>query len=186
MNKKSEPWYVHAALITVILILTYILIRVAIVDPTKYLNEEKYYKTESHARMDDIKQAEILWEQKHKRFTDNLDSLITFIKTDTSIQQLIHGIDTITNRSTNPFTPLVSVGKFVPESLSHSAKTFRPYILEIDTSTSYDTVVSPRGKLLRVDTTVVMGTLYFVKDPDGYGTIGDTKNPALKNTSSWD
>ncbi len=186
MTSKSEPWYIHAALLVVILILSYILIKVAYIDPSNYMKQENYYKTESHLRMDNIRQAEILWDKKYKRFTDNLDSLVNFVKTDSFVYQVMNGVDTITGKSTNPFKKLKSVGAFVPESLFFSPKTHKRYILQVDTSTVLDTFINRRGKITKVDTNITIGTRYFLKDPDGYGTIGDLHNEALKNTASWE
>ena len=41
MSKKSEPWYIHAVLYVVIVVLAYILIQVAIVEPNRVVEEEK-------------------------------------------------------------------------------------------------------------------------------------------------
>ena len=185
MIKKSEPWYIHAALYVVIAILVYILVRVAIIDPTDYMQKENYYKSESHLRMDNIRQAEILWEKQNKQYTDNLEMLISFIKTDTNVQNLMTGIDTLTNRSTNPFKELTS-GEFNADSLFFSPKTHSPYIVQVDTTTTIDTVINMRGKIVRVDTNTVIGSLYYVECPDGYGSIGDLKSQSLKNTASWE
>ncbi|MEJ2617771.1 MAG: hypothetical protein P8Z35_22640, partial [Ignavibacteriaceae bacterium] len=78
---KSEPWYVHAGLYLVIIILALVLIKVAIIDPKAEVELQKYYKDEAHLRMDNLKQGEILWQAKFGKFTDNLDSLVHFIKT---------------------------------------------------------------------------------------------------------
>jgi hypothetical protein len=85
----------------------------------------------------------------------------------------------------NPFNPL-SHGEFTPESLKFTPRSNMMYVLQIDTSISIDTTVNRRGKVIRVDTTVTLGTRYFLEDPDGYGTIGDLYNDALKNTASWE
>lgn len=192
MDKKSEPWYIHAGLYVIIAILAYILIRVAIIDPTDYIQKEKYYRTESQARMDNIRQAEILWEKQKDNYTDNLDSLIYFLKTDSTVHAVMTGVDTFTNRSTNPFEDLANVKfnpeseTFAPESLFYSPKSHSRYILQVDTTTSVDTVINKRGKIVRVDTNIVIGSLYYVECPDGYGTIGDLKSKSLKNTASWE
>ena len=185
MNKKSEPLYIHVVLYLVIAILAYILIRVAIIDPTDYVEKENYYTNESHLRMENIRQAELLWEKKHKGYTDKLDSLIYFIKHDAAIQNLINGEDTLTGKSTNPFKSLTS-GKFVPDSLMFSVKTNKPYILQVDTTTQVDTVINRYGRITRVDTSTVIGSLFYLECPDGFGTIGDLKNIALKHTASWE
>ncbi len=185
MIQKSEPWYLHAALYVVIAILAFILIKVAIIDPTDYASEQKYYTEESHLRMNNIRQAQILWEKQHKRYSDNLDTLINFIKTDSTVLDLINGVDTLTNRSTNPFATL-SNGTFSPESLMFSPKSHKPFILKIDTTQNIDTVINMRGKILRVDTSVTIGSMYYLESPDGFGSIGDLENSSRKNVASWE
>lgn len=185
MAKKSEPWYIHAVLYVIIAILLYILIRVAIIDPTEYIANENYFRTESQLRMDNIRQAQILWERKNKQFTDKLEELVTFVKTDTTVNALIVGIDSLTNRSTNPFKDLTS-GEFTPDSLSLSPKSGMTYSLKVDTTVTIDTVINRRGRIVKIDTTTVIGTLYLLECPDGYGSIGDLENQGLKNTASWE
>ncbi len=185
MNNKKEPWYIHVPLYLLIVILSYILIQVAIIEPKEIVQRENYFKTESRLRMNNIKQAEILYQQKHKRFTDNIDSLVEMIKTDSDVVKLYTVKDT-TGTIRNPFVALKSTGQFTPESLFYAPKSHRPYILQVDTTTSYDTVVNRWGKILNVDTVIVIGQRYFLKDPDGYGKIGDLYNDALKNTASWE
>jgi hypothetical protein len=186
IQKKQEPWYIHAALWVVIIVLSYVLIEVAIVQPREIMRKERYFKKESRIRMDDIRQAEILWHNKKGYFTDNLDSLIEFIKTDSTVIKAMTGFDTITKKSTNPFKSLVSTGEFVPESLLHSPKSLRPYLLQIDSSTEYDTTVNRWGKLVKIDTVKTFGHRYYLEDKDGYGTIGDLYNNASLNTASWE
>jgi len=185
MTKKSEPWYIHAILYVVIAILLVILIKVAIIDPADHIQKEEYYISESHLRMDNIRQAQILWQNDNEQFTDNLSELVSYVNTDSAIQQLIVGIDTLTNRSTNPFK-FLTAGEFTPDSLMFSPKSHSPYILQIDTTVTIDTVINRRGKLVRVDTTTVIGSLYYVECPDGYGTVGDLESPTLRNTASWE
>lgn len=201
--KKAEPWYIHAALVVVILILTYVLIRVAIIDPSDYIAKENYYKNESHLRMDNIRQAEILWAKKHDVFAPSIDSLVNFIKTDTSVHKLITGIDTITHKPSNPFVVLsnsaISLDSLetMPEqllaqiisdadSLFTSPKSGTPYILQVDTATNYDTVLNRYGKIRKIDTVVTIGTRYYLECPDGYGSIGSLTSDALKNSATWE
>ena len=185
MSKKSEPWYIHAILYVVIVALAYLLIRVAIIEPTEIVEAEKYYKTESRARMSNIKAAEILYEGKFRRYTDNLDTLVHFIKNDSNVQKLMTGIDSITGRSSNPFTNL-AVGGFIADSLFTSPKSYASYILQVDTTKSVDTVINRRGKITKIDSNIVIGTKYYLECPDGYGTIGDLTDVALKNAASWE
>lgn len=185
MTKKSEPWYIHAILYVVIAILLVVLIKVAIVDPADHIKKEEYYRSESQLRMDNIRQAQILWQKNNEQYTDNLSKLISYVKNDSVVHDLIVGIDTLTNRSTNPFKSLTT-GEFTPDSLMFSPKSHSPYILQIDTTVSIDTVINRRGKIVRVDTTTVIGSLYYVECPDGYGTVGDLESPTLRNTASWE
>ena len=185
MDTKSDAWYVHAGLYVVIAILTIILIKVAIVDPREYVAAEKYFKSESRIRMDNIKEAEILYARKYKSFTDNLDSLIYFVNNDPFVDSVTTTFDSLIMKIPNPFNPL-NHGKFTADSLKLSPKSFSIYILQIDTSMIIDTVVNRRGKITRIDTTITLGTRYYLEDPDGYGTIGSLDNDALKNTASWE
>jgi hypothetical protein len=185
MNKKSEPWYIHAILYLVIVVLAYVLIRVAIIEPTEIVEAEKYYKSESRARMINIKAAEILWEKRFGSYTDNLDSLVHFVKKDSLVQNLVTGVDTMTGRSSNPFSDLTA-GNFIADSILLSPKSFTRYHLYVDTTKTIDTVINRRGKITKIDSNIVIGTKYFLKCPDGYGTVGDSTDIALKNTASWE
>ena len=185
MIQKSEPWYLHVGLYVIIAILAYILIRVAIINPTEYVSKQKYYTEESHSRMNDIRQAQVLWEKQHRKYSDNLDSLINFIKTDSTVLALVNGVDTLTNRSTNPFVTFSSEN-FTPESLMYSPESHKPFILKIDTTQNIDTVINMRGKIVRVDTSVTIGSMYLLESPDGFGSIGDLENSTRKNVASWE
>lgn len=182
---KSEPWYIHAGLYAVILILTFVLIKVAIIDPKEIVKQEKFNKKESRLRMSNLKEAEILYHRKYGRFTDNLDSLIYFVKNDPMVDSLMTAIDSLTMRPANPFKPL-SHGEFTPDSLFRTPESNSRYIIQIDTTLQVDTVVNRRGNILRIDSTVTTGNLYYIEDPDGYGTVGSIDNTALKNTASWE
>lgn len=184
-SQASDPWYIHAALYLVIAILTIILIKVAIIDPKEAVEQEKFWRTESRLRMNNIKAAEILYQKKFGNFTDNLDKLISFVKEDKFVDSVVNAFDSLTMRPANPFKPL-SHGEFTPESLKLSPKSFQTYILQVDTSLSIDTTINRRGDVVKVDTVRVLGTKYYLEDPDGYGTVGDLFNDAKKNTSSWE
>ncbi len=185
MYSKKDPWYIHAALYALIIILIIILVKVAIIDPNQVVAAENYYKTESRARMKDIKEGEILWFKKYGYYTGSMDSLVNFLNTSSFVDSVKNSIDTLTHKSADPFIPLTA-GKFIPDSLYKTPKSFSPYTLEVDTSTNVDTVVSRTGRILRIDTTKHIGTLYYLKDPDGYGSVGSLTNSALKNTASWE
>lgn len=184
-SQAGDPWYIHAALYLVIAILAVILIKVAIIDPKNAVEQDKFWRTESRLRMNNIKAAEILFQKKYGSYTDNLEKLISFVKEDKFVDSVVNAFDSLTMRPANPFKPL-SNGEFTPESLKLSPKSFQAYILQIDTSISIDTTINRRGAVVRVDTVRVLGTKYYLEDPDGYGTVGDLFNDALKNTSSWE
>lgn len=184
MISRTDPWYVHAGLYAVILVLIYILIQVAIVEPKSIVEKEKYYKEEARARMKNIKEAEILYQKKFTKFTNSVDSLVVFIKSP-YVDSIRQSYDTLMRRFNDPFIKLAH-GEFTPESLFRTPRSQQFFILEIDTTVNVDTVVTPKGKVLRVDTNIVIGSKYRLEDPDGYGTIGDLTNDALKNTASWE
>lgn len=181
--QSADPWYLHVILYLIIAVLIIILIKVAIIDPNNAAEKQKYYITESRLRMNNIKAAQILWQKKFGNFTDNIDELINFIKEDKFVDSAVNAVDSATMKSSNPFKPL-SHGKFTPDSLKNSPKTFRPYILQIDTSIIFDTTFFRSGNIKNIDTTIIFGTKYFLIDPDEYGTAGNLNNDALKDTSS--
>ena len=185
MDKKSDPWYVHAGLYLVIAILTVLLIKVAIIDPHEYVKAEKYFKTESRLRMSNLKEAQMLWEKKYHKYSGNIDTLIDFIKFDPFVDSVVNAFDSLIMKPANPFKPLLS-GQFVPDSLEWTPKSHSEYVLQIDTATVVDTVINRRGKITRIDTTITYGTRYYIEDPDGYGSIGSLETDALKNTASWE
>lgn len=197
MSKKKEPWYIHAGLIVVILALVYVLIEVAVLSPKEHVANEAYWTKESRARMNNLRQAEILWQKKHDSYTDNLDSLVHFLKTDSSVAYIVDAVDTITNRKLNPFVDLAVIEPFVsdsgdtiftwnPDSLLNSPKSYQRYSLKVDTTVTTDSVINRRGKLVKIDTNIVIGTKYLLACPDEYGTIGDLFSDALKNAASWE
>ncbi len=183
--QKPEPWYLHAGLYTVIVILIIILIKVAIIDPKEISEQEKFNKIESRLRMSNLKEAEILYQKKYGKFTDDLDSLINFVKYNPLVDSIKNATDSMTKKSSNPFKNLSS-GEFTPDSLYFTPKTHQRYIVQIDTALNVDTVINQKGKIIRIDSTVAIGKLYHIEDPDGYGTIGSIDNDALKNTASWE
>jgi hypothetical protein len=182
---KGEPWYMHFVLYAIIAVLVFVLIKVAYLDPNEVIEKEKYFKQESRLRMSNLRSAERLWQAKYGKFTDNLDSLITFIKTDKSVKQAMEGIDTVTKKSTNPFINLSS-GLFEPDSLFFSPKSRTRFLVQVDTSEVADTVIDRRGRIIKIDKMRTIGQRYFISCPDGYGTIGDLRSDAMKNTASWE
>lgn len=186
MNSKSnqDPWYVHAGLYTVVVVLVIVLIKVAIIDPREIVEQEKYNRTETRLRMTNLKEAQILWEKKNGSFTDNLDQLVGFISSP-FVDSVRNSFDSLTMKLADPFVKL-SHGQFSPESLLISPKSRERFIIKIDTTLSVDTVITTRGRFVRVDSTLKIGTKYLIEDPNGYGTIGSIESDALKNTASWE
>ncbi|HOI30362.1 MAG TPA: hypothetical protein PLZ15_11460 [Melioribacteraceae bacterium] len=182
---KGEPWYVHFIMYAVIAVLVFVLIKVAYLDPNEVIEQEKYFKQESRLRMSNLRAAERLWQDKFGKFTDNMDSLITFIKTDAGVKKVMEGVDTVTKKSTNPFVNLSS-GLFTPDSLLFSPKSGQKFLLQVDTSEVADTVIDRRGRILKIDRMRTIGQRYFISCPDGFGTIGDLRSDAMKNTASWE
>lgn len=184
MNPKQDPWFLHAGLIVIIVALTFVLIKVAVIDPTEVIKEAKFYADESHARMDNIRQAQILWQKKYGSYTDNLDSLVNYVKTDPDVQKLLVATDSAAAK--NPFKKLITTGTFEPDSIFFSPKTHQRYVLKIDISEKADTIVNARGVVTKIEKKTVKGKRYFVECPDGYGSIGDIDRDALLNTASWE
>lgn len=182
---KPEPWYLHAILYAVIVILVILLVKVAIIDPKQIVQEEKYTKKESRLRMQNLREAENLWFKKHGSYTAHLDSLVNFVKHDPFVDSVKSAFDSLTRRPANPFIPL-SHGEFNPDSLVKTPRSQQNYIVQIDTSTQVDTVVNRRGKVIRVDTATVIGLRYYIEDPDGYGSVGSLDSDAMKNSLSWE
>jgi hypothetical protein len=186
ITKNEDPWYLHTGLYVVVAILAFILIKVAIIDPQDFVEKEKYFKTETRLRMSNLREAEILWQRKTGSFTNNLDKLINFIKTDKFVDSVVNAFDSLTMKPANPFETLLH-GEFSPDSLFRTPKSHQQFIVQIDTSVQSDTVVAARtGKVLRVETKTVIGKRYLIEDPDGYGTVGSLDNDALKNAASWE
>lgn len=185
MNKRSEPWYLHAILYVIIIVLTYLLIQVAIVEPKETVALQQYNKTESRLRMMNLREAQILFEQKFGHFTDDIDSLINFVKNDSLVEAKVNGVDSITGKSSNPFEEL-TVGQFVPDSLYTSPRSGKQFIIEVDTNIVVDTVIDRRGRVKDIDSVFTRGTRYVIKSPDSKDLIGDVDNDALKNTASWE
>lgn len=191
MSTKSDKWYIHAVLYVIIIILAYLLIKVAIIDPTEKVEKEKYYTNESRLRMKNLREAQILYQKKHDKFSDNLDSLIHFIKNDSFALAMRDSVivdtlaDTLRTRYMDPFLKLVS-GPFYADSLFKTPKSGMRYIVKVDTNVVVDSVVNSKGRLIRVDSNITIGELYLIEDPDGYGKIGDVTSQALKNTADWE
>ena len=167
MSKKAEPWYLHAGLWAVIVVLVIVLIQVSITGPTDIIETKKYNQQESRLRMTNLKHAEILYQQKHNKFTDNLDTLINFIRTDSTVLKLMAAVDTVKIyrvdgdstylKSKNPFSDLVS-GPFNYDSLYITPQSGRMFIVNVDTLLEVDTVINRRGRIVKIDSIILYKT----------------------------
>jgi hypothetical protein len=182
---KTESWYIYAILYFIIVILVVILVKLAIIDPGNFIEKEKYYKLESRLRMKNIKEAEILWNNKFGHYTANLDSLLNFIKTDPIIDSLMNASDSLSDSPEYPFIPLTS-GQFTPDSLYRTPKSQKPYLLQVDTSISTDTIYGRNNQIKRIDSVLIIGNRYYLEDPDGYGSVGSLENDLMQNITSWE
>ncbi len=194
-EKKSEPWYLHVGLWAIIVVLIVILIQVSIIGPTEVIATKNYNQQESRLRMTNLKQAEILYEKKFNRFSDNLDTLINFIRTDSSVLNLMAAFDTVkvyridgdttVLKSKNPFSDLVS-GPFNYDSLYISPRSGKLFIVQVDSLLEVDTVINRRGRIVKIDSIKTIGKRYLIKSPDSDDKIGDINSDALLNTESWE
>jgi hypothetical protein len=145
--------------------------------------------------MTNLKHAEILYQQKYNKFTDNLDTLINFIRTDSSVLKLMAAVDTVKIyrvdgdstylKSRNPFKDLVS-GPFNYDSLFTTPQSGKMFIVNVDTLLEIDTVINRRGRIVKIDSLITIGKRYLIKNPDSDDKIGDVDSDALLNTESWD
>lgn len=136
----------------VIVLLFGILIYV-LYEPYKIREEEETNRNESHARLINLRQAQLLHISQFGRYSTSVDSLVQFI----------HTLPDSTR--TTYFRSLV-ISSFVPESLLHAPKSWRPYRLQV------------------VDTTAILK--YLLEDPDGYGSIGSLTDDSRVNKASWE
>ncbi|MBE2280925.1 MAG: hypothetical protein IAE91_11080 [Ignavibacteriaceae bacterium] len=185
MEKKYDPWYIHAGLYVVIAGLVAILIKVAVIDPQAIVAQENYWKNESRLRMLNLREAMNLYSQTNGKYTNNMDSLITFLKTSKLVDSLLTKNNPVTGKPYSIFKKL-STGEVNFDSIRFSTKVHQLYMLSIDTTHTADTTINQFGKVVKIDSTKLIGTKYLIEDPSGYGSVGDLKNDALKNTASWE
>ncbi len=136
----------------VIVVLLGILLYV-LYEPYQIREEEEAFRRESRARLINIRQGQLLHIGARSRYAESLDSLVAFIRTRP---------DTLVAAYFQPLT----MSAFVPESLLHTPKTWRPY------------------RLTAVDSTIIKK--YLVDDPDGYGSIGSLTDDQRVNKASWE
>lgn len=96
-------------------------------EPFEIIRTEEQQRTESRLRMANLRNAQMFHFGEHQSYVKELDSLITWIKTDSLV---IEKRDSL-------FKPL-TINYFEPDSLKRSPRSHREYILEVDdTSTTH-------------------------------------------------
>ena len=138
----------------IIVILFGVLVYV-IYQPFVIQEQEEMYQKESRLRMVNLRTAELQYISEYGIYSSSADSLVSFIK-----QKIEQGALSDAN-----FKPL-AMSPFVPESLIHTPKSWRPY------------------QITSVDTTVIKK--YVIEDPDGYGSIGSLTDDNRINKASWE
>lgn len=142
----------------VVLGLVYVLYH-TIVDPWNE-HEAKEFQTEmTRARMDHIRSALIDYRDLGGAYPSTLDSLVHFVKTDSSM----------VGQDLNNMFEVPGGGAFVADSLPFSPRSGTRFVYEIVEDDSAGVAI------------------YYLKDPDSEDAIGSqTPNPALRNVASWE
>ena len=65
-------------------------------------------------------------------------------------------------------------------------KSNKRFVVKVDTTVDIDTVINRRGRIVKIDTIVITGQRYVIRNPDSKDRIGDLFSDALKNTASWE
>jgi hypothetical protein len=138
----------------VIVLLVAVLVYV-IYEPYQIREQENTYRRESRLRMLNIRAAQLQYINRFFRYNTSLDSLVQFV----------HDSLIAKNTGMEMFVPL-SHGAFTPESLLHSPKSLRPYMLSVN------------------DTSRIKK--YLLECPDGYGSIGSVDDDMRVNKASWE
>lgn len=143
----------------VVLALIYFLYR-TITDPWQEHQAEERLTELTRARMDHARAALIRYRDNNDNYPGTLDSLVTFIKTDSALSSM----------DLNTVFAVPNGGAFNPDSLPYSPRV--PH-----SEFEYE--------LFSNDTTGV--TIYYLKDPDTEDHIGSqTPDPAFRNAASWE
>ncbi|HLT45832.1 MAG TPA: hypothetical protein VK002_01275 [Rubricoccaceae bacterium] len=131
-----------------------------ITEPWEAYQREQRATTMTRARMDHIRTALIEYRDQTERYPRSLDTLVTFVKTDSVFQ----------TEDLSEVFPLPPGASFNPDSLPFSPRTGTPFI--------YDVV--------RNDSTGV--EIYYLQDPDvPEDYIGAREpDPARRNAASWE
>ena len=119
-QRTRGSWVLRAIIIILVGVLVYV-----IYEPYQMMTAEEMYKKESRLRMMNLRTAELYFLSKSNYYTESIDSLVQYIKTDSLL---------VANRDST-FKPLTS-GQFSPDSLLYTPKNHRPYKLKADNATA--------------------------------------------------
>lgn len=185
MDKFLTLYHRYFSLVNSVLIflLALLLLKVAYLDPLAYTEAEEAFKKEARSRLHNLRTAQRAFFEKHGRFSGNIDSLVSFVRS----LEAATVLDTIKDLDTNTFSfRLSDDGNFYADSMKYSTKVYIPFHIQLDTVRVIDSVFSEKGKFVRVDTTFTLGSRFRVIDPSGYGSIGNLFFDALIYSASWE
>ena len=130
-----------------------------IVDPWEEHQATEFQTEMTRARMDHIRTALIDFRDDVDHYPSSLDSLVLYIKTDSSYAA----------RDLSTVFVVPGGGAFVADSLPFSPRTGSRFEFELAEDDSAGV------------------SIYYLKDPDTEDAIGSrTANPALRNVASWE
>lgn len=125
-------------------------------EPFEIIRTEERQRNESRLRMSTIRNAQMLHFSQHQSYIKELDSLVTWIKSDSLA---IAARDSL-------FRP-IATGVFEPESLKYSTRSHQEYKLEVDDTSS----ATHR---------------YYIECPDGFGFVGSLDDVSQLHRASWE
>lgn len=152
---RKQPFGIVDVLLIVVIIGLTISLWYVIWSPGRQLAFEEDMKWESRARMSALRTAQIEYYHEKETYASDMDTLIHFVRDSLSQQR----IDSV-------FTKQLYLTAFSFDSIRHTPKSLRPYVLAVD-----DTSALHR---------------YSIVDPDGYGTVSSLLNADDHNRASWE
>lgn len=157
MDIQTRNNLISAVLIVIIIGLSYWLYR-SIHDPYEKVLQQKHMTQEVRTRMSNIRDVLIKYQNKHDHFPPNLDSLVTFLKTDSAM--VAAAADTSLFDKT--------VGKYNPDSLIYLP-------------------IPPHQKFKYARNDTIRPQLYLLVDPaDSTNRIGSLTTTTQLNAASWE
>jgi hypothetical protein len=147
---------IQAILAVAVVALAFVLYR-TLTDPQKEYERLIALQQDSRERMGDIRTAMTTYERREGRYLTTLDSLVAFVKTDSTLRA----------DSYEPFQSDTRVRPFDPDSMIVSPRTGERYVIAVQ------------------DTSDV--AMYVVRDPASSDSIGALEPiPTLRNAASWE